>query len=131
VTRTQLDQQLAALDAQMGGRAEVEKHRDQFASTKNKQGEIYGTWVEHFDAMARKTVIRQLLNYLPVSVELREANVVDVQEATPQFAGNVSYGAPIAGALPPENVDPHTGEIDAAGDAVDPMDAIDTEAVEE
>lgn len=36
------------------GRGEAEEHRDKFASTKTKDGEIYGTWVEHFDAMARK-----------------------------------------------------------------------------
>lgn len=112
------------------GKAEVEKHRDQFGSSRDyNTKEISGPWLEHFDAMARKTVVRQLLNYLPVSVELREANAIDVQEAAPQYAGNVNYGAPVAGALPPENVDPQTGEIDAAGAAVDPMDAIDvTEA---
>ncbi len=59
------------------GKGEAEEHRDKFASTRNKEGEIYGTWIDHFDAMARKTVIRKLLNYLPATVELRQAAAID------------------------------------------------------
>jgi recombination protein RecT len=59
------------------GKGEAEAHRDKFASTKTKQGDIYGTWVDHFDAMARKTVIRKLLNYLPATVELRQAAAIE------------------------------------------------------
>ena len=91
------------------GRDEVEKHRDKFASTKNKEGAIYGTWAEHFDAMARKTVIRQLLNYLPVSVELRQAAAIDTTEAPATVTA--SYMPDLAPMLP-EGVDPDTGEID-------------------
>lgn len=102
------------------GRAEVEKHRDRFASQRNKEDEITGPWVEHFDAMARKTVVRQLLNYLPATVELREGRS-DLREVVDQVDPVVAtYGAPIAGALPPEDVDAATGEL------VDPTIAIET-----
>lgn len=99
--------------------AEAETHRDRFASTKRKDGEIYGTWVDHFDAMARKTVIRKLLNYLPATVELRQAAAIDVDstDAAPIVA---SY---MPGLVVPEGVDPETGELSPP---VDPTDVIDT-----
>jgi recombination protein RecT len=48
----------------------VEKHRDAFTKSK-KYGtnEVYGPWKDHFDAMAKKTVLKELIKYLPISVE--------------------------------------------------------------
>lgn len=97
--------------------AEVEEHRDKFASQKNKAGDIIGPWVEHFDGMARKTVIRALLNYLPVSVEMRDAVQRDVIEATISEQRPVLVplsppdDTPALGEAPPDNVDGDTGEI--------------------
>lgn len=54
-------------------RADAERHRDRFASTKNRQGAIVGPWSEHFDSMARKTAIIKLLGQLPLPVEVVEA----------------------------------------------------------
>lgn len=62
------------------GRQEIEKHRDRFASSKSKAGDIYGPWAEHFDAMARKTVIRALLNSLPTSMEWRDAEAAETRD---------------------------------------------------
>jgi recombination protein RecT len=87
------------------GRQQIEEHRDRFASTRDGKGTVTGPWVEHFDAMARKTVIRALLNYLPVSVELRDAIRADAVEAT-------TNDRPPPPELP-ANVDGLTGEIDA------------------
>jgi recombination protein RecT len=56
---------------------EAAEFRDRFAAAKSKQGSIVGPWADHFDAMARKTAIRRLLNYLPVSVELLDAMQAD------------------------------------------------------
>ena len=102
------------------GKGEAEEHRDKFASNKTKEGEIYGTWVEHFDAMARKTAVRKLLNYLPATVELRQAQVI---ETTAEDAGPIGYGAnaaPAFGALePPAGVDAVTGDIDPTIAAVE------------
>jgi recombination protein RecT len=50
-------------------KTKVEKHRDTFSKSKNFKGEIYGPWKDHFDAMAKKTVLKELIKYLPISVE--------------------------------------------------------------
>lgn len=87
------------------GRGEVEAHRDKFRSS---QG---GPWSEHFDAMARKTTVRQLLNYLPVSVELRQAVAIETT-ASDDPPLNVSF-IPPAELTPPESVD-QDGVIDVS-----------------
>lgn len=84
-------------------RADVEKVR---AGSKAKDN---GPWVTHFEEMAKKTAIRRLFKYLPVSIEMQRAvtldeqadagvaqdhNVIDMESAT--------YGA-----------DPETGELPA------------------
>lgn len=43
---------------------EMTKHRDKYAKAKN-----FGPWKDEFDAMAKKTVLRQLIKYLPISIE--------------------------------------------------------------
>lgn len=97
------------------GKGEAEEHRDKSASTKTKDGEIYGTWVDHFDAMARKTVIRMLLNYLPATVELRQA--VAIETTVTDEPVNISYLPPVNAAeltgpvSRPDGVDGETGEI--------------------
>lgn len=78
---------------------DVEKHRDTFSKAKS-----YGPWVDHFDAMARKTVLRQLINYLPISVEQLSGVAADERtgsELHNQFADDDNI----------INVDINTGEI--------------------
>jgi recombination protein RecT len=73
--------------------AEIEEHRDKFASSRDyKTKEIIGPWVEHFDAMARKTVIKALLNYLPVSVELRDVMRAEAIDTVSTDIGTIDYG---------------------------------------
>lgn len=43
---------------------EVEKHRDKYSKAKT-----FGPWKDEFSSMAKKTVLRQLIKYLPISVE--------------------------------------------------------------
>lgn len=101
------------------GRQEVEQHRDRFASSRDyATKEISGPWVDHFDAMARKTVVRKLLNYLPTSAELRQ-QVIDAESRDTSDAGVIDYGPLIV----PAGVDAETGEISA-----DPTAAIEATA---
>jgi recombination protein RecT len=58
-------------------REEVEEHRDKFAMARTKDGTILGPWRDHFDAMARKTVVLKLMRMLPKSPELLAANAAD------------------------------------------------------
>lgn len=52
-------------------KAEIDKVRAQ-----SKAGGS-GPWVTHYEEMAKKTVIRRLFKYLPVSVEMATASVMD------------------------------------------------------
>ena len=54
-------------------REEMERHRDQYAMAKKKDGTIVGPWVTQFDEMADKTALRQLVKTLPKSPELVRA----------------------------------------------------------
>ncbi|KZC17054.1 recombinase RecT [Rhodanobacter sp. FW510-R12] len=67
-------------------RAKVEQTRDgsqgyqaavKAASKYNKP--VDSPWTNHFDEMAKKTVIRQLFKYLPVSIEIQRAVGLDEQ----------------------------------------------------
>ncbi len=59
-------------------RRDIEIHRDKFSKTKS-----YGPWVDHFDEMAKKTVLKALMKYMPISVEFQKA--VDQDETTKRF----------------------------------------------
>ena len=54
-------------------RVEVERVRAKSRAANN------GPWVDHFEEMAKKTVIRRLFKYLPVSIELAQAVALDEQ----------------------------------------------------
>jgi recombination protein RecT len=74
-------------------RMEIEKVR-----AKSKAGSA-GPWVDHFEEMAKKTVIRRLFKYLPVSIEMARAVGLDEQ---------AEVGIPQDNPL---TVDADTGEI--------------------
>ena len=62
-------------------RAQIEGIR-----AKSKAGRS-GPWVDHFDEMARKTVVRRLFKYLPVSVELASALDLQASAEAGDFTG--------------------------------------------
>lgn len=54
-------------------KAQMDKHRDRFTKSKNKSGEVFGPWKDHYISMALKTVILKLIKYMPISIEQQEA----------------------------------------------------------
>lgn len=56
---------------------EMQAYRDKWASTRTKDGRIFGPWVEHFEAMANKTTQRRLSKSVPKARELAVASFVD------------------------------------------------------
>lgn len=78
-------------------RVEIEKIR---AQSKASQA---GPWVSHFDEMAKKTVIRRLFKYLPVSIEIARAVGMDEQAEAGLPQDNVLSDA--------MTIDNETGEI--------------------
>lgn len=80
-----------------------------------------GPWVQHFEEMAKKTVIRRLFKMMPVSVEIQRAVSIDEQQdagvaqmfetPTDDFAAMLVSSAP-AGALEAgTKIDAETGEV--------------------
>jgi recombination protein RecT len=66
-------------------KADIDKVRQ------GSQGRNMGPWTEHFGEMARKTVVRRLVKYLPMSVEL--ANALDLEDET--FSVGASHSADV------------------------------------
>lgn len=99
---------------------------DRVARGTQSKGES-GPWKEHYEEMGRKTVIRRLAKYLPLSIELAAAVDLDERADTgrPQGLDRVIDGAYSVGDAPPDDEprqDPTPGkEPDAKTDA--PPDA--------
>lgn len=79
----------------------------------------YGPWKDYYKEMGRKTAVRRLAKYLPMSIEVASAihldNLADTGE--PQgldrvLAGEWSVESPAEDA-PPAGMDPETGEVKA------------------
>lgn len=60
-------------------RAEVEAHRDKYSKAKQ-----FGPWVDNFDEMAKKTCIRKLIKFMPISIEVAEQLAKDEAVLTPR-----------------------------------------------
>lgn len=75
-------------------RADVERIRKRSKASNN------GPWVSDYEAMAKKTVLRQLFKYLPVSIELATAVEQDERAAVGQSQDNplgyLESAAPVA-----------------------------------
>ncbi len=118
---------------------EVEAHASKFSKTYRNKG---GVWEQHFDAMAKKTVLKALLShYAPMSVQMASAitsdqgviqedgtaryvdnqveDVVAEEVATSQASETISFERTEAIGVAHERVDTSTGEItEEASEAV-------------
>lgn len=68
-------------------RAKVEQIRDESQNYKFARDKAASVWGKHFEEMGRKTVIRRLFKYLPVSIELATAAILDGKAATGESQG--------------------------------------------
>lgn len=65
---------------------DINKIRDAHAG-RGRDGNINKIWVDHYEAMSKKTVIKRLIKYLPVSVEFKEKiemdgrNIIDLEKS--------------------------------------------------
>lgn len=50
-------------------REQIQEHAQNFSPSKNKQGTLVGPWADNFDEMAKKTCIRAMAKYMPISIE--------------------------------------------------------------
>ena len=64
------------------------KYSQTYKSAQN-QGKNYSVWHQNFDAMAKKTVIKALMKYCPLSVELQAA--IEGDQAVINGNGAISY----------------------------------------
>ena len=58
-------------------KAEAEAYRDRYAMAKTKDGNVVGPWKTEFDAMAKKTCVRQLSKFMPKGTDLAVALSID------------------------------------------------------
>lgn len=67
-------------------KAELEAHAKKYSQTYKRGG---GIWKDNFDAMARKTVIKLILNrFAPLSVDMQKAIELDQSDAEGQYVDN-------------------------------------------
>lgn len=85
------------------GHQDMEAYKEKYAKSKK-----FGPWVDEFDAMARKSVLRQLIKYLPISVE--QLSNFDEQSGA-DVHNEVNNARIDLGDYTPQNVDKETGEL--------------------
>lgn len=56
---------------------EMLAYRQKYAKSRDRNGKIFGPWVDNFEEMAHKTCIRKLSKYMPKSTELAIAIAAD------------------------------------------------------
>lgn len=67
-------------------KTELEAHAKKYSQTYKKG---FGVWKDNFDAMARKTVIKLILNrYAPLSVDMQKAIEIDQADADGSYIDN-------------------------------------------
>ncbi|MFE1631291.1 recombinase RecT [Brevibacillus reuszeri] len=55
---------------------QCKKHANKHSKSK-KNGQLTGPWADHFDSMAKKTCIKEMAKYMPISIEVQEKLATD------------------------------------------------------
>lgn len=74
--------------------ARMEAHRDRFAMAR-KDGQIVGPWRDHFESMARKTVLLDLVKLLPKSTDVARAIEADNSVRVDLSPGGIDHGTQV------------------------------------
>lgn len=95
--------------------SEAREHMEKYAP-KNRQGQVVGPWIDHFEAMALKTVVKKHLKYGPKAFE--QHSVLADERVLSLDSGFGDMPAPLPEPEQPkqledvpEGVDPETGEV--------------------
>lgn len=99
-------------------KAEIEKIR-----TSSKAGN-FGPWKDHYEEMAKKSVIRRLFKYLPVSIEVQKAVVLD--EASDSDNANYTQASVLSKEFDDDffDIDLETGEIKDEANSLNQAEAL-------
>jgi len=105
-----------------GVQFEVMSRSDIEAVKRQSKASGNGPWVTHFDEMAKKTAIRRLFKYLPVSIEIQRAVTIDERAEAGIDQDNAGALTGEYAVVPDDQVDTTIGEInprqeEPAGDA--------------
>lgn len=87
---------------------EMLEYRDKHAKARNRNGQVFGPWVDNFEAMAHKTCVRQLSKWMPKSTELATAISADETVRVDLTPDAINYGQHPDSDGAPEQVD---GEV--------------------
>lgn len=96
---------------------DIKNHAKKYSRSANSS---FSPWSTNFDAMAKKTVIKQVLKYAPIKTEFVRAiasdetiktNITDNMTDEPDETVITVNAEEIPADVPPVNVDPETGEI--------------------
>ena len=93
---------------------QVNRHRDKFTKSRDKSGNVFGPWFDHYVSMALKTVLIKALKYAPMSIEPMESTAIEKAVAFDGSTITVSQNTPETEAVVIDDVvtvDKSTGEV--------------------
>lgn len=77
-------------------RKQAENHRDRFTASKDKYGNVFGPWKDHFVEMAKKTVLIKAMKTAPISIEQQETQTImegiNRDESVSKVNENMGFG---------------------------------------
>lgn len=94
---------------------EIKDHAFKYSQTyksAESKGQSYSVWHQNFDAMAKKTVIKKIMKYCPMSVELQKA--MESDQGVISQDGSISYEDNIKDVTPKEKPQLTSGQIEKA-----------------